>query len=312
MADTKTYTTQEGRDFRERGRRDIARIEAAGKLEERWFKDAESATLIYVGGLNSDPSDNTVTTPNSSYDFTILFSNVETIVPAVINSPPLPDIRRRFGDSDPVAKDVAQIIERAIRVQVDDSRLQIELEAVAQDAFLAGRGIPRIKFNAEFGYDNDQLEELAERASDSEPEDQEEPEEKARPESYKNERVCFEAVSWRDYRHGPAKRWEDRPWEAFRHAMPMEDRDVFRDQALFDAQSVPEDKIVAGDSDNDVIIWEVWDKRKREVRFVENDTGKILKIIPDPLKLTKFFPIANPVQPIEINGRLTPVNPFSV
>ncbi|RVB00955.1 hypothetical protein EN918_39335, partial [Mesorhizobium sp. M7A.F.Ca.CA.004.05.1.1] len=42
------------------------------------------------------------------------------------------------------------------------------------------------------------------------------------------------------------------------------------------------------------------------------DTGVILKTVDDPLGLTNFFPIATPVQPIELTGRLMPVNPFSI
>ena len=128
----------------------------------------------------------------------------------------------------------------------------------------------------------------------------------------RNERICFEAVSWRDYRHGPAKRWEDRPWEAFRHAIPMEDLEAFADKAITDAQAIPEEKLEKGDTDNDVIVWEVWCKKDRKVKFIEEDTGKILKIIEDPLGLEKFFPICTPMQPIEVSGRLMPVNPFAI
>src|SRR5690606_492584 len=55
-----------------------------------------------------------------------------------------------------------------------------------------------------------------------------------------------------------------------------------------------------------------WDKKAGKVRFIEQDTGKQLKVVPDPLGLTKFFPSATPMQPIEVTGRLMPVNPFSI
>ncbi|MEQ9634610.1 MAG: hypothetical protein RLW68_00850 [Devosia marina] len=332
----------DGEALRKEGRKWVERIDASAKLEKDWIDDAEKANTAYTGerGSSTDGED-------CRYDFNILFSNVETIVPAIINSPPQPDIRRRFADDDPVAKDGSELLERAIRIQVDDSRLQIEMEASAQDAFLAGRGVIRIRFKADVEggeVDNDDLKELASDVAghsgnpeyDNAGDDTSHADDEqgrtgaavggreatptaARADllqgdapSVKNERIAFEAVSWRDFRRGPAKRWEDIPWCAFRHAMPMEDLEAFADKAITDPQTLPEDKLQAGDTDNDVVIWEIWCRKTRKVKFVEQDTGRILKVMDDPLGLTRFFPICTPLQPIEINGRLTPVNPFSI
>jgi len=53
-------------------------------------------------------------------------------------------------------------------------------------------------------------------------------------------------------------------------------------------------------------------KKGRVVYFVRENDGMIIKKVNDPLGLTRFFPIATPVQAIEVTGRLTPVNPFSI
>lgn len=324
--------TLDGEALRKEGRRWIERIDASEKLEKTWIDDAEKAVTAYTGEKSNSV--------DTRYDFNILYANVETIVPAIINSPPQPDIRRRFADDDPVAKDGSELLERSIRIQVDDSRLQTEMESAAQDAFLAGRGLVRLRFKAdvEGEVDNEELHELAEdvadegnHGSDGRPDDYEQgrsgeaaDRNEAAPAaagadlvssnapSVKNERICFEAVSWRDYRHGPAKRWEDRPWEAFRHSIPMEDLEAFADNALTAAQVVPEDKIERGDTDNDVVIWEIWCRKTKKVKFVEYDTGKVLKVVDDPLGLSNFYPICTPIQPIEVTGRLMPVNPFAI
>ena len=312
----------DGEALRKQGQKWIERIDAAGRLEKRWTDDAEKAVAAYTGEPNEGRETN-------GLDFNVLFANVETIVPAIINSPPQPDIRRRFSDDDPAAKDVSELLERAMRVQVDDSKLQIEMEAAAHDAFLAGRGIVRVRFKADVE-EYDEVRELADDfakdgrdADEDNSRDGDDAQEVrggeakeagaySRPMAISGERVCFEAVSWRDYRHGPAKRWEDRPWEAYRHAIPMEDLETFADNAITTAQTLPEDKLERGDTDNDVVVWEVWDRKAGKVRFIEQDTGKQLKIVGDPLGLTKFFPCATPMQPIEVTGRLMPVNPYSV
>ena len=328
MAKRQTQT-KDGKTLRELGRKWLNRIEEAGTTEETWLRDAEFATRVYTatGGQVAEVE---AAWLNSTYDFNILYSNVETIVPAVINSPPIPDIRRRFGDTDPVAHTLAEILDRSIRVQVDDGRLQTEMEATAQDGFLAGRGVLRLRFEADIDESNEQLEELAEDAAEAEGAvvrddgqtvgsdgtgdsgGDDEVSDGYAPGGVSNERITFEAVSWRDYRHGPAKRWADRPWEAFRHALPVEDVSVFSDSALTSIQTLPEDKRVSGDPPNDVIVWEVWDKKTKQVLFISQNNGIILKRVDDPLGLYCFFSTATPIQPVEINGRLMPVNPFAV
>lgn len=313
------------------GRKWLERLESATKAEKDWLDDAKTATLAYTGEGGQD---------GPVYDFNILFSNVETIVPAVINSAPAPDIRRRFGDADPVARQVAEIIERAIRVQVDDSRLQIELEAQAQDAFLAGRGVVRIRFKSDIiggEPSKDDIEDAAEQEDDADsgddgvregnPEDYEGVPQSdgegaegaqgapanpaAQPERLANERVTFEAVSWVDYRHGPAKRWDERPWEAFRFCIPREEEGKSFDLGMVREQLSDAEFNSHIGSEDELTGWEFWCKESRKVYFID-DAGVVLKIIDDPLGLTGFFPAATPVQPIEVNGRLCPVNPFMI
>jgi len=319
----------DGEALKKRGAKWLSRIDQATKLEKEWLDDAEAAVAAYTSEARRAEIDPGTASAWKAYDFNILYSNVETIVPAVINSPPAPDIRRRFADEDPAAKDVSELIERAIRVQVDDSKLQMELEGVAQDGFLAGRGVIRLRFRSEFEEDepsDEELEKAEEAVSPgsvhadvegnepdvgggeytSEPRDNKVPD-GGKP---KNERICFEAISWRDYRHGPAKRWDERPWEAFRFVVDREDK-AFFDQTAIAAQFSPDERKIWDESDNDLTGWEIWCRSSKKVYFID-DLGHILKTVPDPLGLSTFFPTATPIQPIEMVGRLRPVNPFSI
>lgn len=335
--------------LRDKGKKWLERVEAAGKAEKTWLDDAKKAVDAYTG--ESSTSDEAGRSgADNRYDFNILFANVETIVPAVINSSPVPDIRRRFGDADPAARFVSELLERAIRVQIDDSRLQVELEAAAQDAFLAGRGIVRVRFHSDVvGGEptNDDIRDAAEAADEGHGD----PRADGRPylagdeevivdvvgaepdgmdavgagfgslgiggnggppiERLENERISFEAVSWLDYRHGPAKRWNERPWEAFRFCIPREDESKSFDSGLIGQQLDNKDIDKRNKCGDELTGWEIWDKDKREVIFIDDD-GVVLKIIDDPLGLSQFFCTPTPIQPIEINGRLMPVNPFSI
>lgn len=338
--------TKKGAELREYGRKWLARIDAAGKAEKTWIDDARKAVAAFSNQRQTEmEGDGSIS--SGGYDFNILFANVETIVPAVINSAPVPDIRRRFQDEDPAARIVSDILERAIRVQIDDSRLQQELEAVAQDAFLAGRGPIRIRFYSDIVPTlptKDELEDAAEGEDDAENDgfdegsvgtpgvDQEEDGgdgEDAYPaeddasaalmghnggpplERLENERIRFEAVSWVDYRHGPAKRWEERPWEAFRFCIPREEEDKSFDTSLIGEQLGDADLDKRRESEDELTGWEIWDKSTRRVVFID-DEGCVLMKVDDPLGLSEFFCSPTPIQPISLNGRLMPINPFAI
>lgn len=330
----KYLATPEGKAKRELGAKWIARVEAASKLEKEWLDDAQMATKAYT---NEEKAETTERTLGKRYDFNILFSNVETIVPAVINSSPVPDIRRRFNDPDPAARVVSDILERAISVQIDDSRLQVELEAAAQDAFLAGRGIVRIKFHGDVVGGDPEKEELEDAAGlrDRDPYEADEQslssgdgdvldaervdgsagrighDGSPSRERLENERISFEAVSWKDYRHGPSKRWQDRPWDAFRFVISKDDEHDSFDSSLIRSQFDENETKTWTESGDDICGWEVWCKKTKKVYFV-SDNGLMLKVVDDPLGLSNFFPVPTPMQPIEVTGRLKPVNPFSI
>ncbi|MCZ7488531.1 hypothetical protein [Rhizobium rhizogenes] len=327
----KYLATPEGKAKRELGAKWIERVNAAGKLEKDWLDDAQTATKAYTNEEKAETSERTL---GKRYDFNILFSNVETIVPAVINSSPVPDIRRRFNDPDPAARVVSDILERAISVQIDDSRLQVELEAAAQDAFLAGRGVVRIKFHGDvvggepdkqeiidaIDEDDTGLEAGNEDDVSADPRNAEYPDADEvdgvpagvpTVERLENERISFEAVSWKDYRHGPSKRWQDRPWDAFRFVIAKDDEHDSFDRDLIRSQFDESETKTWTESGEDICGWEIWCKKTKKVYFV-SDNGVMLKVVDDPLGLSNFFPVPTPMQPIEVTGRLKPVNPFSI
>ena len=271
----------------------LSRIAASEVREKDWTETAERAEAIYL-------CDNT---EGQAPQFNILFSNVETIVPSIYNSTPRPEIRARHGNmEDPIAKTVSDIYERAIAVQIDDSRMDVEIEMGAQDAYTAGRSIVRVKFDADEMEQEPQpqFNEMRELVLvDQDP-------------IATNEVILFENVSWRDYRQGPAKRWRDVPWVAYRHEVSTEEKDRLESVEISDAYKTDKDyKDESFDEDLDCTIWEIWCKDKMEVLYIVAESGKVLDIKDDPLGLTGFFPQPAPVQPITPTGKLTPVCPYS-
>jgi hypothetical protein len=301
-----------GDSLTELGTKWMGRIRASEKRDERWLKDAKSAEIAFTSDTSADQG----TIP----EFNILHSNIATIVPAIFNSTPVPDVRERFAPPKPVeqpqpapqpgaegqppapqlppppspVKAVADLIERAITVQLDDNALDAEVEDAAQDGFMAGRGLVRLKIDADVttvdGEDGTTTETTV-----------------------SNERVLYEAVSWRDYREGPGRRFEYLPWCAFRHFVTVDDNEKF-DEKMVKSQRLKIDELPtdSDSEDSDVEVWEVWCRVTKTVKFVRASDGHILNIQEDPLKLKGFFPHAKPVQPIGVTGKRLPVTPYII
>ena len=274
-------------DLEKLGQKWLERIRLSEKREDRWMKDAERAESLYLAGQCEEEG-------GEEPEFNILHSNVETIVPSIYNSAGKPDIRPRHNNPDATAKAVSDILERAILAMVDDSRMDAEVEASAQDVFVAGRGIVRVKFDADVT-EQPAMDPMT-GAVVMQP-------------VVTNERVEFENVSWRDFRMGPAKRWKEVPWVAFRHCITQEALEKIEDEALAGLQADPENAVK---SEDDVTVWEIWCKDSARVYFIVAENHKVLSIKDDPLGLPGFFPCASPVQPITPTGKLTPVCPYRI
>ena len=297
---------------KELGKLWMERLEESRKREELWRSDALDAEAMYAQADRALASSNA---PETRARYNILHSNVETIVPAIFSNSPEPDIRSRWisGDQDDnTAKDVGRLLERAIKVQTDDNALDEQIEMMAQDAYVSGRGVLRIRFNA------DVEQEVSVDAPVNPDAEAGEASTVVVNEVPINERLEFESVSWRDFRMGPATRWEDVPWVAFRLMVPKETLQDVMDFDLkeyedsiggFDATMREEDREACKDS---MCVWEIWCKTTKTVKFLREADGMVLRNEKDPLGLSGFFPMPPPMVPIRLNGKLEPICPYSV
>jgi len=279
----------------------IDRIKTAEKREEHWCKAAERAEAAFLVDVDGE---------NAKHipDFNILHSNVETIVPAIYNSTPIPDIRARHNRDDKIAKEASDIIEAAIITTIDDSRLDAEMEGVAQDSNMAGRGVIRVRFDAdveEIPAQTQVVPMMDEMGGMVEQEIEVAPAQTITS----NETIYYENVSWADYREGPAKRWRDVPWVGYKHAISEADKKRLESDDVAKAYA---DEPDADNEELDVDVWEIWCKETSKVYFVIESNSRVLSVMDDPLKLTGFFPQPAPVQPITGTGRRTPVCPYAV
>jgi hypothetical protein len=264
----------------------LDQIERSGSDEKEWRDDAEKAEETYG---SKDGAKNR--------DFNIFHANIETLVPALYNSTPIPDVRRRFADKDPIGKVVSDIIERSLSYSVDTYDFDGLMHAAIKDSEITDRGVARVRFLPTFSEDG---------------------------QSMVYAEVKCEHVLWRDYRRGPGRFRGEVPWEAFRHYLSKDEIAKLIDGTDINIEDIPLNYSSDGSTEKkekdpkaDVfkrgMVWEIWDKETKKVLFICQDYHeRILKAEDDPLQLTNFFCTPKPLQAIEQTGSLVPVVPLRI
>ena len=130
----------------------------------------------------------------------LLYSNTQTLKPAVLAKKPKPVVTRRNNDSSPIALIAGQTLERCIGFVIDDDDFDYALFAARDDYILTSRGVVRMIFTAD---KNEQKDEMGNVLSVA----------------VTNERVLTDYVIWDDFLHSPARTWSEVRWIAFKTYM---------------------------------------------------------------------------------------------
>ena len=252
-------------------------ISASRKREKDFRKEGERVLEIYSGKKKE-------TTP-----FNILYSNTETLLPALYSAVPRPVVQRRFKDEDPLGKAAATAGQRVLEFLVDTNVDGYEtfdegVRAVVLDALLPGRGVLSVKYDAQVG------------------------------EYKESELVCVETRPWNRVFFGYAKKWSRVPWVAYEEHIDKEEaKRLFGEKASKLKFTEHEDEDEKDDEDKGqrktAIVYQIWDKDGgRKVRYVsEQVKDDFLRVDDDPLEMTGFFNCPKPVQLLEKSSDLLPV-----
>ena len=85
---------------------------------------------------------------NEAAKFNILWSNVQTLVPAVYVKMPKADVSRRFSDNDPVGRVASLLIERALDYEIEHyPDFRASMKNSVEDRFLGGRGVAWVRYD---------------------------------------------------------------------------------------------------------------------------------------------------------------------
>lgn len=295
------------------------------------YKNWEKACERIIKRYRDDRQEKSDGRPESSVKFNALWSNVQTLQPAIYKKAPQPVIERRYLDKDPLARFASMTLERSLEVTIEECGFHPTVSKCVLDYLLVGRGVAWNRYEPTYGTPTDlgetetddegQKTSEAERATQESPEGGEAPE-APRPVTW--EKVYQDYVSWKNFRHSTAAVWEEVTWVAKREFMTRREmRTRWPDLKTGDGKLVA-DVIPIGDQNykdwddggkekpkkasKTAEVWEIWDKTNREVVFIASDYPEMpLERVADPLGLQGFFPCAKPLYATVTNETLIPV-----
>ena len=309
---TEAYEDREdaGKDDAGLARLWLDSVALARKNEADWRKGAGEARERYRGDSKN----------NQGKKFNILFANTQITLPAIYNSTPIPDVRRRFGDADPAGKVAAQVLERSLSYSFDAYDFGGNMRSVVFDSVLAGRGVLRVRYEPSFEETEEEQQEDAEEYAEDGAAMQ--PAMQPAAPRLVFQKVCVEHVDWHDFIIGPGRKWEEVPWIGFEHRLTRDElEDRFGDiGATMPLDIVTDDARGRNSDPRDVpdvfkrgTVYELWDKEEREVLFIAPSLpSKILKRVEDPLGLQDFWPMPRPIYDVVDSSSLVPIVPFSL
>lgn len=245
--------------------------------------------------------------------YNVLYSNVQTLLPAYFSRAPKPDIERRFKDKDVVGRMAAQVWERATTYFTSTDEFKDCIRKAVLDRLLPGRGVVWARYvphmrDIQVSGDADVRQDGAQITDDMEQEEN--------PQEVYYEEVCSDYVYWEDFGHTVARTWEEvravwrkvyltreelikRFGEKIGAAIQLD----YSPRGLSD-EKTPQDMKKA-------TVYEIWDKTSKKAKWLHKDHPTLLDDVEDPLELENFFPCPRPLYPVLTNDSLIPVPDFS-
>lgn len=247
---------------------------------------------------------------NETAKFNILWSNVQTLIPAVYSKLPKADVSRRFGDNDPVSRVASLLVERAIDFEIEHyPDFRSTMRYSVEDRFLGGRGVAWARYEPHvapqgIGDDGLQVTEDIEQGED------------AQLEQIEYECAPVDYVHWRDFGHATARTWEEvtcvwrwvyMTYEALVERFGEEKaKRIPLDQGPEPLNAYNESK----KSYNRAKICELWDKETNKVYWLSKSVPDFIDVREDPLQLEGFFPCPKPLYATTTSDSLVPVPDF--
>lgn len=270
----------------------IAEIAASEKQQSKWMTRAKKVEKIY--------NDERDVSSDRSRKFNILWSNVETLRPAVYMNTPKARAVRRYRDKDPVARLASMLLERCLQTSCELYDFDVQMDQAVRDRLVPGRGQVWIFYVPEFVGQGDKA-------------------------MLAYESVVSEYVAWQDFLHSVCRSWSENRWVGRAFYKTRAELKKWLTELQLDpsaADTATMDVSTTGEKTDDGLkderskckVWEVWDKDGGQVVYVAPGSSEdaILGTRPPPVKFRDFWPCPRPMLATTTSGSLIPTPDYAL
>ena len=282
-------------------RRWLLEIAMYDKEAGKWPERADAVVARYLDERSGKDEGDT--------KFNVLWSNIETLRPALFSALPRPQVERRFKDANHVARVASEVLERSLAFNIDEYDFPDAVRSVVMDYLLPGRGQVWVRYEPFMApaapVAGEQVANVGANGVGQ-----------GAPDEVVYERVVCDYVHWKDFGHTVARRWAEvrAVWrKVYMTRAELVDRfgeDVGAKVAL---DYTPEHfaEAAKGGSENETfkkaVVYEVWDRPSRKVLWISKGyMDGPLDEADDPLRLRNFFPCPRPLLATTSTDRLIP------
>ena len=267
----------------------LGEITDAKKREKDFRKNGREVIEIYAGEKPDE------------IPFNVLFSNVETLLPALFSQVPKPVVQRRFKDEDPMGKAASLAAQRMLEYLCDTNvegyeTFETSMVSGTLDALLPGRGVTAIRYDAS--------------VTDT---------------AVEWEQICTDSRKWDSIYFGFARKWSKVPWIAYEEYVDKDEA-----ERLFGAEIAAKIEYTDADKDDDeddkvadnddesgrktALVYQIWDRTGgNKVHYISaHYTEGYLKSEDDPYGITGFFNCPRPLQFLARSNDMMPVAPYQL
>ena len=254
--------------------------------------------------------------------FNVLWSNIQTILPALFARMPAPVVERRHQDPDPIGRIAAQVLERALATEMERDDFIEAFGRVVLDTLLVGRGVPWVRYDAQMNETPlTTTEDGLLLDADGRPVSADAAEQRGDGwvlEEIGAERAPVDYVYWQDFWHKPTKSWAELAkdgWVARRVTMNKRQGRARFGAAFDEVPLSAKPEGMKGELSEHLAravglaeIFEIWDAGSRRVLWLcRGHKQALLDRQDDPLGLEGFFPCPMPAYGTLTNDSLMPV-----
>lgn len=298
-------------------------VESADENNARWHKRGDLIVKRYKDERDKASEEGT-------RRLNMLWSNISILAPAIYGRRPVPIAERRFLDRDPVGRLSAQMVERAMRNEIEDNGFHAAIKRAVKDYLLPGRGVCWVRYEPQFGQgvslpptSPTDISDAKGNILDSEDEPEDEATEKLEEtgEQIIAESCPVDYIHWKDFYMFPsrARTWDEVTAIGKKVYLSKEEcierfgeevgSKIEADATLSVSERQANYSITTFQDQNERkrVIYEIWNRSDRRVYWISTGCDDLCDVLDDPLELRGFFPTPEPLSSTLTNDSMTPV-----